>query len=144
MNTHSFLFTPGIWLGEGSVSFSVSPDQVRFYTKWIINPVEEQLISCEQTVEMAGIEEKVVNYYTLSDMNSTSFAITLENDMLEEVLGTGVVDEKKVAWEFRQHDHFEGFEIFAHHANGEYSVHAEFASPDQFRTIIDGRIWQQD
>ncbi|MEC7839176.1 MAG: hypothetical protein VX777_03955 [Chlamydiota bacterium] len=140
---HNFLFQPGNWIGEGKVSFSASPDELRFFTRWVINVTEDDKIQCKQTVEIQGVGEHVINSFVISDVQSNSFAIELQNEMLEKVKGEGIIDPKRIAWEFRQHETFEGFEVYQLSDDGEYTFHAEYSSPDQFRTIIDGRIWRK-
>ncbi len=140
---HAFIFQPGNWIGEGKVSFSASPEEVRFFTKWIINDTREEGIQCQQTVEIQGVEEHVINNFILSKISSNDFSILLQNEMLDSVTGTGLIDPKKIAWEFRGHESFEGFEVYELNDSGEYTFHAEYASPDQFRTIIDGRLWKK-
>lgn len=140
---HLFLLLPGFWVGEGEVAFSASPETVHYFTKWEIHPPSEGKIRCVQTVEMQGIKEHVTNKFTLSSVNREGFTILLENDMLDKIIGKGLIDPKKIAWEFRDHESFEGFEVYDLQENGEYLMHAEYASPDQFRTIINGRIWKK-
>ena len=66
----------------------------------------------------------------------------LHNELVGHVIGKGVYSDKEVAWEFRGHPSFEGFEVYHLRDDGDWSVHAEFASPDQFRTVINGRVWK--
>ena len=40
--TQPFLFEPGLWIGEGHVQFSSSPEQVKFYTRWKIPKIIEK------------------------------------------------------------------------------------------------------
>ena len=68
----------------------------------------------------------------------------LENELLGTVKGTGVIDENTIAWEFHGTGGLEGFEVYELQDNGDYMMHAEYSSPDQFRTIIDGRIWKKN
>jgi hypothetical protein len=68
----------------------------------------------------------------------------LENELLGKVKGAGVIDEKTIAWEFHGTGGLEGFEVYELQDNGDYMMHAEYSSPDQFRTIIDGRIWKKN
>lgn len=140
---HSFMLQPGEWLGEGTVSFSASPDEVKFYTKWTVKESSDPTVSCEQVVEILGVDEHVLNRFTLSDIDASSFQILLENDSLETVSGKGIIDDTKIAWEFRGHETFEGFEVYERSEDGGYTMHAEYASPDQFRTVINGRIWKK-
>ncbi len=143
MYAHQFIFAPGNWIGEGNVSFSTSTEKLHFYTKWIVRELEDESISCEQTVEMQGANEHVTNHFLLTDITSDDFLITLENDMLGQVTGKGVVDESRIAWEFRGGSGLEGFETFKLQEGGEYLVHSEYASQDHFRSIIDAKIWRK-
>ncbi len=143
-NAHQFLFTPGVWIGEGRIVFSSSPELIRFYTKWVIDdPMDEKVLTSRQLVEIQGAQENILNNFTVTDANSERFKIKLENDLVGEINGTGVIDPKTVAWEFRGHESFEGFEVCELQDNGDYMVHAEYASLDQHRTTIDGRIWKK-
>ncbi len=143
MAIHDFLFKPGLWVGEGKVTFSVSPESLRFYTKWTIDNGENNLMLCRQHVEMEGGESNVYNNFTISNVQPTSFSIQLSNELLGVVQGKGLIDAKTIAWEFRSHSEFEGFEVYELQANGDYNLHAEYASQDQLRTIIEGRIWKK-
>lgn len=142
-SSHQFLFSPGLWVGEGRVTFSSSPDHLRFYTKWNIEKENQGMIPCQQHVEMEGGEDRVFNNFVFSAVTSSSFLLELTNELLGNVKGKGVIDPKTIAWEFRGNDEFEGFEVYELQENGDYMLHAEYASTDQFRTIIDGRIWKK-
>lgn len=143
MATQIFLFQPGIWIGEGKVTFAGSPDQVNFYTKWTINEEVNQTISCRQEVEMRGGGENVLNFFTLTAITEKSFEIVVESEALGKALGKGIKDERKIAWEFKGHPDFEGFEVYEWQEEEHYTVHAEYVSPDQHRTIINGRLWKK-
>lgn len=140
MAAHLFLLRPGIWLGEGKVSFSASPEQLQFYTRWEIAPPKDGIIPLKQTVEMKE-GDTIHNIYAISAVTETSFIIELTNDVLGTVIGKGIIDDNKIAWEFRSQETFEGYEVYQLQSNGEYVLHAEYASPEQFRTIIDARVW---
>jgi hypothetical protein len=141
--THQFFFTPGVWLGEGVVSFSASPDKVRFYTKWLIYEIDAtNTIVCQQKVELQGTDENILNDFSISNITSTSFAIQLENPLFGKVTGKGIIDHKTIAWEYRNPDVIEGYEVFEIQDNEDYMFHSEYAA-DEFRTIIDGRIWKK-
>lgn len=141
---HVFILQPGIWVGEGKITFSASPEHVRFYTKWIIQDTQNEQIACKQTVEMQGGMDPVYNEFTFSNLKSDGFTIELQNDLFGNLKGTGILEAKTIAWEFRGHSQFEGFEVYELQDNGDYMLHAEYASPDLFRTIIDGRIWKKE
>ena len=141
MYNHKFLFEPGRWIGEGRITFSASPDQVHFYTKWIIEKEHDGFLKVSQEVQLQGIEEEVHNYFHVNNIAEKTFGILLENEMVGKVQGKGLIEEDKLAWEFKSSEGFEGFEIYELEENGDYMLHAEYLSGDQFRTIIDGRIW---
>lgn len=140
---HQFIFEPGIWIGEGRMIFTSSPEPIRFFTKWVIAPLDNQAIVCHQVVEMQGIEEHVKNNFRFCNMKGTQFEVQLENDLFGKLEGKGVVDQKTIAWEFRGTAEFEGFEVYELEETGDYMMHAEYASPDQYRTIVDARIWKK-
>jgi hypothetical protein len=142
MIPHEFILSPGVWIGEGKITFSASPEYIKFYTKWEIKQ-EGSILNCIQIVEMQGIDEHVINFLQFSDVTPHSFLVQLENEMMGKVTGTGVIDTTTLAWEFRGQSDFEGFEIYERQENGDYMLHAEYASPDQFRTIVDGLIWKK-
>ncbi len=141
---HEFIFTPGRWIGEGKISFSSSRDHLRFYTSWLIEKDEQSdKIRCQQQVEMQGAENVVINQFLIEKTGLGKFNIHLENELLGFVEGAGVIDKQTIAWEFRNNSNTEGFEVYELQENGDYMLHAEYSSPDQFRTIIDGRIWKK-
>lgn len=144
MNKHDFIFKNGVWIGEGKVKFSTSLEQIHFYTKWKIQVVDKHESRAEQQVEMRGGGENVVNYFTFSHIKDSGMAVALENEILGSASGKGVIDDKKIAWEFLQHSDFEGFEVYELQENGDYLLHAEYVSTDQHRTTIDGRIWKKN
>lgn len=143
MTQHQFLFHPGSWIGEGRVSFNASAEIIRFYTKWLIEAAVNGEISSLQEVEMQGTEPNMFNRFKVSQVTPISFVIALENELLGQVTGSGVVDEKTIAWEFHGKGSLEGFEVYELQDNGDYLLHAEYSSLDQFRTIIDGRVWKK-
>lgn len=143
MSTFDFIFKPGIWVGEGKVTFSASPEKVRFYTKWTIEKEVKKTITCQQHVEMEGGESNVYNTFTFSEITPKTFKVELISELLGSVHGTGLIDDKTIAWEFRGHPEFEGFEVYHFQENGDFVLHAEYSSMDQIRTIIDGKVWKK-
>lgn len=140
---HDFLFKPHIWIGEGKITFSYSPDFVKFYTRWHVQTESEGLIKAIQTVEMKGVQEHVVNEFTFKSITSSTFSVSLENDMVGMVLGKGILDPTKISWEFAPGQSIEGFEVYELQENGDYFLHAEYLSPDQYRNTIEGLIWKK-
>lgn len=143
MFSHDFIFKPGLWIGEGKVTFSASPEVLRFYTKWTVEKEKDQEIVCLQQVEMGQGESNLFNKFVFSHILSTSFQVELTSELLGTVQGKGIMDSKMIAWEFHGHAEFEGVEVYQMQDNGDYLLHAEYSSVDQFRTIIDGRIWKK-
>ena len=144
MQGHQFIFSSGLWIGEGKITFSASPNHLRFYTKWDIKPMDKAgAIQCMQQVEMEGGEERVLNQFICSDLQPEAFKIILRNELLGEAVGKGIVDAKTIAWEFRGDPDFEGIEVYELQENGDYMLHAEYTSSEDFRTIVDGRIWKK-
>jgi len=138
---HRFLFHEGRWIGEGKVTLSASPDVLRFYTCWNIKKKTKKGIKCLQEVEIQGSEPAMQNSFLLTDVKDNSFKIELNNDLLGSEKGKGIIDEKTIAWEFHGKESIEGFEVYELTDEGDYMLHAEYTSPDQYRTTIDGRIW---
>jgi hypothetical protein len=149
MNTHQFIFSPGEWIGQGKITFSASPAQLRFYTKWLISERKENEISAEQIIEQQGEADLMANSFSFTDLTPVSFKISVNSELLGTVIGKGVIDSKTIAWEFRQsmnpdrEEPFEGFEVYELQEGGDYLLHAEYFSGQEYRTIIDGRIWKK-
>ena len=141
---HEFLFKEGLWIGEGKITFSVSPDHIRFYTRWTaVSEAAEAAHRWVQEVEMQGGEEKVQNRFLVTELSPTSFSVVLENDIVGKAVGKGVVEPGKIAWEIKSPETFHGFEVYELQENGDYMLHAEYVAQDNFRTIIDARIWSK-
>lgn len=140
---HTFLLQQGIWLGEGRVTFTASPETLHFATKWEIKEGVNNEIWATQQVEMRGINDRVVNRFRLFDLTQTHFAIELQNELIGSVIGKGLYDQVQIGWEFLQHSDFQGFEVYREIHETEYSLHAEFCSSEDYRTIVHGRIWKK-
>lgn len=145
MKTH-FLFRPGEWLGNGQVSFSMSPDVLHFRTKWVVlqNTISptHSVFHCTQTVEIVG-GDRIINAFEIKQETPEAFSIKLDNELLGTFSGKGVVEENLIAWEFREVGTFEGFEVYKTVDDTEYTMHAEYLSSDHTRTMIRGRIWKK-
>lgn len=149
MLEHPFIFQPGIWIGEGKLTFSYSPEQIRFYTKWRIDPLAEGEIYCTQQVEKQDIKELLHNSFIFSEITPKGFIVSLENDLFGNIKGKGIISDKTLAWEFHDERGFgdsetvEGLEVYELLDSGGYRFHAEYLSNDKFRTMIDGRLWKK-
>lgn len=144
MNNHTFIFEPGTWIGEGRVTFTASPENMRFFTKWVVEKFDPlKGIPCHHWVEIQGINEHMLNSLSFFNITSKTFSVVLENNLVGKVSGTGIIEPKKIAWEFRGNPEIEGFEVYELLEDGDYMLHAEYSSTEEYRTIIDGRIWKK-
>lgn len=145
MYKHEFIFAPGRWVGGGKITFSTSPEVIRFYTSWAIEH-KNQLIYSVQRVEMHPLEAVINNNFIIYDIEPERFKIDLESELIHGSSGKGIIDAQTIAWEFHGHENeegIEGFEVYELQENGDYMFHAEYSSMEQFRTIVDGRIWKK-
>jgi hypothetical protein len=84
------------------------------------------------------------NDLTFYDFGAKTFTVDMENQNVGRIVGTGVYDEKMIAWEFRNNDmNFEGYETYSLQLDGSYTMKGEYVTSDQFRTLIEARIWPQ-
>ncbi|GAB4231780.1 MAG: hypothetical protein Tsb0021_10320 [Chlamydiales bacterium] len=137
-----FLLHPGQWIGEGKIIFSELTNHLRFFTRWDVKE-EENLITAKQDVEISGGFDHIHNNFRITEISDDHFQVVMSNDMVSDIHGQGLFDEKQIAWEFRNQVTFEGFEVYRIQENGDYLFHAEYISPDQVRSIIEGRIWEK-
>jgi hypothetical protein len=146
MYSHSFLFQPGIWLGEGTIHVIGSPNPISFYTKWTVQKLENGKIILEQKIEMQGSETIFQNNFCITDLTESSFSIQFSNEYVNRVAGKGIIEPKKIFWEYNakltEDNLLQGFENYQLQENGGYSFHAEYISSDHlYGTEIDGNIW---
>ncbi len=145
MSQHLFIFSPGAWLGEGSIELNMSDEELGFFTKWTVSPPDsEGHIECLQEIQMKGLSETMHNRLVVSGQTPGGFSVQLENEPLGRVVGKGLISDKVIAWEFRIKElGFEGFEFYEKQEDGTYLMRAEFVTSDQFRTLIRGKVWQK-
>ncbi len=145
MKQHLFIFTPGIWLGEGKVKLSTIDESLSFYTKWkILSQDDMGYIECIQEIQISGLSDIMINQFIFYDILQKNFCIELENQTLGKVIGKGLINSKRLAWEFRLgHLGFEGFEFYEATEDGGYKMHAEYATMDDYRTELHGKIWKK-
>lgn len=142
MYDHRFLFEAGNWQGEGTIRFSLTENALSYHTFWHVHGLQDNVILATQRVQIVGSDEEVVNRLRVSEIGTEKFLMGLENPVLGAAMGTGLVDQQRVAWEFRgKQASFEGFEIYEKDPSG-YLVKAEYASKDDSRTMIEGRLWR--
>jgi hypothetical protein len=141
---HFFIFQPKSWVGEGVITLNMVEEKLNFFTKWNISePDLTGKIQSVQELQISGISENMRNELTFFDFTDNKFSIEMENLNIGKIVGAGIFDEKMLAWEFRENDlNFEGYETYHLQKDGSYQMHAEYVTSDQFRTQIDGKIWQ--
>lgn len=144
-NNHNFIFTPGIWLGEGTVKLSISEEELKFCTRWDVKKEKKgKMIPGIQEIEIKGLSDRMCNQFSFYNFGDRDFKIKLENQNVGEVIGEGIIRKDAIAWEFRSNESgFEGFEFYKLQEDGSYFMHAEYMTADDFRTIIQGKIWKK-
>ncbi|GAB4187428.1 MAG: hypothetical protein Tsb0015_06140 [Simkaniaceae bacterium] len=145
MKEHVFLFEPGTWLGEGKIKLTMSEEKLQFYTKWTIPKIDPSgCLECVQDIEISGLSDPMRNEFAITEIGEEGFVIELENQSLGKIFGKGMIKKNVISWEFRNAElGFEGFEFYEKQADGTYFMHAEYATTDDFRTVIQGKIWKQ-
>ncbi len=150
MPHHLFLQQPSSWLGEGKIRLNMVEDELSFFTRWSMGFLNEEggelggIIRCLQEIQVKGMADIMHNQFTIRDFTLNSFVIELENQALGKVSGIGLLNQEIIGWEFRIPElGFEGFEFYEKQADDSYLMRAEYATSDQFRTMINGKIWQQ-
>jgi hypothetical protein len=143
MSNHSFILAPNAWLGEGKIQLSMVEEELGFYTRWnVAHPDATGRIECIQEIQVKGLSDIMINQFAFFDLTSSAFSIELENQALGKVIGAGIINDKIIAWEFRVNElGFEGFEFYERQSDNSYFMRAEYATSDQFRTIIQGKVW---
>lgn len=143
--THSFIFAPGSWCGEGKILLHMVDEELIFNTNWSVqNRDFGGKILCAQDIQIAGLAEGVRNELTFYDFRPKAFSVDMENQNIGRIIGTGVFDEQMLGWEFLNNDvQFEGYETYMLQADGSYLMRGEYVTSDQFRTQIEARIWQK-
>lgn len=120
-------------------------EELDFVTRWNLGPLDsEGRVSASQEVQIKGMSDIMHNQFLITNMTATHFTIELENAALGNITGKGIINENLIAWEFRNSElDFEGFEFYEKQPDGTYLMRAEYATPDQYRTIIRGKIWEK-
>jgi len=138
---HHFIFTPGVFEGEGKITFSMADDVLNFKTEWIFLPEEDNRYFFSQEIDIDGFPEKMRNHFTLWLVSDKEFEIKLENNIVGSVMGSGLITPTRIAWEFRRKDQeFEGFEFYELQADGAYKMRAEFTAGEGMFTHITGTL----
>lgn len=129
-------------MGEGSIILNMVEEELSFYTKWDIGNADVSgKIKASQEIQIDGIPENMKNNLIFFDFTSKGFSVEMENVSIGKIVGSGIYDDKMIAWEFKDKN-FEGFETYYKQEDGGYLVHSEYVTSDQFRTQIEGHIWK--
>jgi hypothetical protein len=144
MEKHHFILKPSYWKGEGKIVLNMVEEVLSFTTQWKISePDSLGKILAIQQIQISGISDIMHNELTFYNFNKKNFAVDMENPNLGQIVGNGLIDDKLLAWEFRNNEmNFEGMETYVLQPDGSYQIHIEYVTADQFRTQIDGRIWE--
>jgi hypothetical protein len=145
MSKHIFIFSPSVWLGEGKIQLNMVEEELPFYTKWNVTPKDgDGKVECLQQIQVKGLSEMMHNQLWFFDFSQGNFLIELDNPSIGKVSGKGLITDQLIAWEFRVPQiGFEGFETYEKQPDESYVMHAEYATEDQLRTVIKGKIWQE-
>jgi len=141
MEHHLFLFEPGIWLGEGKITFSYSQESFAYFTKWIVEEGNNGVVSCKQFVEISELGHKMENRFNVQLVSDAAFEIALSNEFVSKVPGKGRADQTQIFWEFQQLESLEGQEEYTRQARDEYTMRGGYCAQNLFRTVIEGKIW---
>jgi hypothetical protein len=142
---HPFIFSPGTWYGEGKIVLNMVEEELIFHTSWTVqNRDFAGKVGAAQEIQIQGLSDNMRNELTFYDFQPKTFSVDMENPNIGRITGTGLYDDKAIAWEFRNNDmNFEGFETYLVQPDGSYEMRGEYVTSDQFRTRIEARIWQR-
>lgn len=143
MFNHTFIFNPGAWAGEGKIVLNMVEEELPFQTHWAVqNKDFTGKVACAQEIQIQGLSESMRNELTFYEFGPKNFLVDMENPNVGRIVGTGVYDEKTIAWEFRNNEmNFEGFETYTLQPDGGYLMKGEYVTSDQFRTQIEARLF---
>lgn len=141
MSAHTFIFAPGTWEGEGTITFSMAEDALNFKMRWTVLPREDEEVFFNQVIEVDSFSEKMRNQFCIFNITETQFGIRLENHLVGKVVGSGLISPTIIAWEFRNPDQeLQGFEVYEKQGDGSYKMRAEFTAGEGLRTCVRGYI----
>lgn len=134
-----FIFSPGVWRGEGMLTFPLLSDKVKFYTQWEITQVAPGKCTAVQTVEMEGLSEQVINRWLFLQSDESSFSLELESASLGQQRGVGGADDSCFSWEVfgdvKGHERYE-------QQGEEWHFDARYGADDLYCTLVQGRLWR--
>jgi hypothetical protein len=135
-----FLFRPGQWKGKGNISIPLTDEPFPINVQWTISLLEEGKFRAVQVVEIDD-QEPMTNIFTVSCQSDTEFQLFLDNETLGGVFaGTGIFDDKKLAWEFAHSGAIEGFEVYERGQDDLYTFRAEYSGGEGFSNQVSGSL----
>lgn len=142
MDKHLFIFSEKTWSGSGKIVLNMVEEELFFDTSWAVKPKDiGGKISALQAIQIQGLSEEMSNVLSFYNFDGNKFAVDMENQNVGRIVGTGVFDDKTIAWEFRNNDmNFEGYETYLLQEDGSYLMKGEYITSDQFRTEIEAHI----
>lgn len=135
-----FLFRSGQWKGEGTISIPIAEEPFPITIRWTITELEKGQFRAVQVVEIDD-QEPMNNVFTVSIPHESEFQLYLDNESIGGIFsGTGVVDDRKLAWEFAHSGEIEGYEVYEREEDGKYTFRAEYSGGDGFSNHVSGSL----
>jgi hypothetical protein len=139
---HLFPFEPGEWIGHGTLILGMGHQALRFRMRWQIQSPQQHTITACQEIDVQGLTNPLVNRLELRPTANGHFKVDLSNAVIGALHGRGLIDGEVIAWELSDTERPRGFEIYERMTSDRYQLHAEYASDEFHRTIIDGELWK--
>ena len=107
-----------VWRGKNPLN--MVEEELVFNTNWAVqNRDFAGKVTCAQEIQIQGLSENMRNELTFYDFSQRLFPSIWKIQNVGRIVGTGVYDDKMIAWEFRNNDmNFEGYETYTSQADG--------------------------
>jgi septin family protein len=63
---HPFIFTPGMWEGEGTITFGMAENILDFKMNRTVLPLEDEKVYFSQIIDIDGFADKMRNNFCIS------------------------------------------------------------------------------
>ncbi len=141
---HHFIFSPGVWLGEGTVLLNLAKEELKYVTKFTVRKEKDSQIEVVQEIQIAGLSDLIKNQFYFYNIKPDRFKIRLESQNLGQLDGEGILKKSLLAWEFRIPEvGFEGFEVYNLSEDDVYLMNAEYTTNQDYRSKVRGKIWKK-
>ena len=98
-----------------------------------------------QEIEIKGLSDIMQSECCLLAITETEFSFEMDNSVIGKVQGKGFVSPKSISWEIVDSaGELEGVEFYQKESKDLYRMRADYATSDQFRTEIKGKIWRKE